>query len=112
MWYSASLFFKSRHPDSPENEFLWENSIILIEADNAEDAEAIATCHGQAAQHEYISALHERVQWTFERIDRIYEIDSERLSTGVEVFSRFLREAEVESLSTPFEDETTPGPRD
>ena len=111
MWYSASLFFKSRHPDSPENDFLWENSVILIAAESVQEAAAIATRHGQTAQHEYVSVLHERVEWTFERLEKVYEIDSENLASGVEVFSRFLRESEVESLFTPFEDEIGPRPR-
>ena len=46
------------------------------------------------------------VSWTFETIERVYLIEDEELHNGSEVFSRFLRDAEVKSLLTPFSDES------
>jgi len=45
------------------------------------------------------------VTWVFERVDRVYGIDRELLADGTEWFSRFLRDSEVTSLLTPFDDE-------
>ena len=104
MWFSANLLFKARYPNCPENEFLWESSIVLIESPTEEGVNQIAQNIGSDAQHEYISANGDVVRWTFERIERIYEIEAERLQSGVEVFSCFLRDSEVKSLLTPFDD--------
>ena len=45
------------------------------------------------------------VVWNFERIERAYSIEKEELPSGTEVFSRFLRDSEVTSLLTPFDDD-------
>lgn len=43
-------------------------------------------------------------RWVFVRYERVYQIEDESLKTGTELFSRFLRDSEVKSLLTPFED--------
>ena len=44
-----------------------------------------------------------KVIWKFYKIERVFAI-GECIEDGVELFSRFLRESEVESILTPFED--------
>jgi len=44
------------------------------------------------------------VLWRFVKVERVVEICTDELINGTELFSRFLREKEVESLLTPFDD--------
>jgi hypothetical protein len=100
MWFAANLLFKSTHLDRPEHEGLWEECVTLVRAETEEKARDEAERIGKAREHEYVSATGDLVRWTFERIESLSEIDS--LEHGSELFSRFLSQSEVDSLSTPF----------
>ncbi|MCP4553581.1 MAG: DUF4288 domain-containing protein [Bacteroidetes bacterium] len=100
MYFSVSLLFKqiSSNP-------LWEERIILIDADSEEDAHRKGELIGNQEAVSY-KAKGTIVEWRFECIERVYviEVDNE-VKNGTELFSRFLRDSEVKSLLTPFDDE-------
>jgi hypothetical protein len=104
MWFAASLLFKSVHIPSGLKPSIWEQSILLIEADTESDALNKAERIGQSKKASF-QAQNDLVFWTFEGVERMYPIDKDELEHGVELFSRFLRDSEVMSLRTPFEDE-------
>jgi hypothetical protein len=104
MWYSVSLLFKSVHVPTGPRPAVWEESIRLVEAETESEARQKAEIIGQSEKASY-QARNDLVLWTFEGVERLYTIDQERLKHGVELFSRFLRDSEVESLRTPFDDE-------
>jgi Domain of unknown function (DUF4288) len=103
MFYSASLLYRSVIPGREEEESLWEDSIVLIEAASEEDALDKAKQIGKSAEHDYVSATDEHVSWAFVRVDSVCEIGSS-LSPGCELFSRFLRASEARSLLSRFGD--------
>jgi hypothetical protein len=90
---------------------LWEERLVLIKAPTEEQARRRAEQIGKDAEHEYdvrnkkIEEVPQKLKWTFEQIERVYQVESESLADGTEIFSRFLRDSEVKSLLTPFEDE-------
>ena len=59
---------------------------------------------GQRSEVSYLGEEADLVKWKFVRVERIFEIDDEKLKDGTEVFSRFLRASEVESMLTSFDD--------
>jgi hypothetical protein len=103
MWFGVSLLYKAVHRKPEGLEDLWEESVILVEAESAEAARAIAMEHGQAHEVEYDVAGGDSVRWTFDSIVDLFEITDTPIGSGTEVFSRYLKEAEVTSLRTPFE---------
>jgi hypothetical protein len=104
MWFAVNLLFKSVHAGKPEEDSLWEERIILIQAETEAEARQQAELLGKDEEHEYVSATGDLVRWTFQQIERVYPIEAETLENQTEVFSRFLRSSEVESLLTPFKD--------
>lgn len=38
MWYGVSIFMRGASPTRPESEQLWEESIVLFDADYEQDA--------------------------------------------------------------------------
>jgi Domain of unknown function (DUF4288) len=104
MWFSASLFFRAIRPDGAVE--LCEEQIVLVSATDERDARMKAERIGVQKQHGYDTAAGVHLEWTFYRVERIYqlEVDVTAFRDGFEIFSRFLRESEVESLLTPFED--------
>jgi hypothetical protein len=104
MWFAANLLFKSVHVPSGHRPPIWEQSIRLIEAETEADARNKADRVGRSEVVAY-QAQSDLVIWTFEGVERVYAIEEDHLGDGVELFSRFLRDSEVTSMQTPFEDE-------
>jgi hypothetical protein len=103
MWYAASLLFKSVKESSDEPS-LWEESIRLVRADTDAEAHEKAVRLGRSAETSY-EADGSLVTWSFDRVERIYAIEGVQVEDGTELFSRHLRDSEVRSLLTPFDDE-------
>ena len=89
MWFSASLLMKGNSSERSDEDIFWEDSIVLIQADDEEDAIVQADALGKAAENQYVAATGESLSWTFERIERVFEI-GEVLASGMELFSRHL----------------------
>jgi hypothetical protein len=104
MWFAANLLFKSVHVGQPEENPLWEERIVLIQAETEAEAREQGERLGKEEEHEYVSATGDLVRWTFQQIERVYPIEADTLQNRTEVFSRFLRSNEVESLLTPFKE--------
>jgi hypothetical protein len=104
MWFGVSLLFKSVHNGQPEDDALWEDSIVLIRAQSRDEAQKQAEALGKGEEHEYVSASGDLVKWTFQGVESIHEILDDTLENGTEIFSRFLRAREVESLLTPLKE--------
>ena len=105
MWYSASLFLEGAHEVVPPLASLWEEVIVLIEADDEGQAHRRADEIGRSREHEYLVSdpVQHTLRWRFVKTERVQEIESALPEDGAEVFSRFLRRAEAESLLKPFE---------
>jgi len=104
MWYSASLLFISEHVGHPQSEPLWEERIVLVQAEGPTAAEQKARQIGKRGEHEYLNKAGCVVRWVFKQVERVHLIDSTKLEDGTELFSRFLRDSEVKSLLVPFRD--------
>ena len=103
MWYAANLLFKSTHSQSGDDE-LWEESIRLVDAESEDMALKKAQIIGANEKVAYLAQEGDKVTWEFVRVDRVFEISDEQLRNGAELFSRFLRKSEVESMLKPFDD--------
>lgn len=110
-WYTVSLLFRANCSSQSNSPALWEERLVLIEAPSAEDAEREGTILGRRGDHEYevrgrsTGEAKEKLKWTFDRIERVFLVEDDRLGHGTELFSRYLRDSEIQSLLTPFDDE-------
>jgi hypothetical protein len=102
-WYAASSLYEGRHAEAYSSKNIWEERIFLIRAKSLPEAEEIATKLARNNEVTYEVEEGDFVAWTFIRLERTYEIQSAELSNGTELFSRYLRASEVESLFVPFE---------
>lgn len=107
-YFSVSLLFRSVHNGISTNTDLWEERIVLIEADTEDDARIEGLRIGKSEEHEYpVSSNNSKpdqtVKWTFLQIERVCAIECNTLVNGCEIFTRYLRTSEVESILTPFD---------
>ena len=104
MWFGVSIFMKGDCATRAESDILWQENIVLVEADSEAEALRKGQHIGKNSEDQYVSATGENIQWRFWQVERAYEIEGRVFETGTELFSRFLRASEATSLLTPFED--------
>jgi hypothetical protein len=76
----------------------------LLQSDDEEAALRQAQELATRPEAPYKNRNGDLISWQFVKVDRVYRIAEEELSSGVEVFSRFLRDSEAKSFMIPFED--------
>src|SRR5947209_3742675 len=103
MWYTVSLLFRSVHNGEPRDRDLWEEIIYLVQAEDDEDAEHQAECLGKAKEHEDVSLTGELVRWVLHKVESVCRVESDSLTSGTELFSRFLNSVDVQNLLAPLE---------
>ena len=109
--FAANLLFRSSREGVFDGENLWEESILLVEAPSAAEAEEKAAALALSRQSSYVAMDGAHVAWVFFRVERVFEILDTPLRHGSELFSRHLRHSEVQSLLSPFDDrERQPAP--
>ncbi|MDR0274335.1 MAG: DUF4288 domain-containing protein [Burkholderiaceae bacterium] len=108
IFYSAALLFRSLRNGAYLPENLWEESVILIRAYSPEEALEKANKIGRTGGTTYTATDGSEVTWEFFKVECVFQVIDDLaidgLADGAEVFSRFLRNSEVESLLTPFEE--------
>jgi hypothetical protein len=99
-WYGVSLVFEATHELTSVPTTLWEERVVLVQADEEDTARILAEAIGRDSEHEYEVASPEphMLRWRFRGVESIYELLSETLGHGVEVFSRLLGAEEGETL--------------
>jgi hypothetical protein len=102
--FAANLLFRSSRDGEFTETNLWEEAIVLVEAENEEEAEVAAASIGLSKQNSYLNSDGVEIVWLFYKVERIFSVLDLPLRHGSEVFSRFLRDLEVQSILKPFED--------
>ena len=97
MYYSVNLMYKTERSDSEPS--LWEERIILVSAMDEVEAEEKAKKGAGEYECEYIVSNSVKVTWKFHQVERVCFIE-DNIEDGVELFSRFLRQIEAESILT------------
>lgn len=83
---------------------MWEEQFFLIESSDEQAARQEAENLAKRPERPYKNDKGELISWKFIKVDRVCAIAEQKLSSGVEVFSRFLRDSEAASLLKPFEE--------
>ena len=103
MWFCAAVLKVAERNGERKADSLWEEQFFLIESDNEKLAWNEAEKLASRREAPYKNKKGELISWQFVKVDQVYAIPDEKLGSGVEVFSRFLRDSEAKSLMTPFE---------
>jgi hypothetical protein len=104
MWFSACLLFENVGQSRPSSENVWEERIVVLNAETVEEAEQHGRAVGMGSEHNYVTATGEAITCKFRHVERVYAIGADEIDHETVVFSRFLRDSEVQSLLTPFPD--------
>ena len=103
MNFSVNLLFRGANKNAAI-EPLWEERIVLIKANGEEEARKKGETLGKKDEESYETVKGDIVTWQFFQVERVHLIENSEFKNGTELFTRFLRDSEVKSLLTPFED--------
>ena len=102
MWFCVCVLSVAEHDQKHPPDALWEEQLFLVDAESEEDARMKGEQFAEAERAKYRNAAGEMIEWKVEKIESVHQIMDEELKSGTEVFSRFLRERQVQSLLEPF----------
>jgi hypothetical protein len=93
MRFAAGILIKAE--GSSRAEPLWEYRVVLVDADDAADAERKAYQFGRRGDHAYVAVDGNEVRWKFNAVHKVQPIDPAEEHDVAEVSSLFLRDDEV-----------------
>jgi hypothetical protein len=90
MWFAASILYERVGTDEALTDELWQESIVLLDALDAEEAADKARDIGSSRSVAYDAVEGGRVRWEFRRVAGVDDILNAMFAHGTEVFSRFI----------------------
>jgi len=107
-WFGVRLLFEAIHSEEkPDARDLFEDRILLVEAEDSSEARAKAERLGFGDQPEYRNQYGDVVSWRLVEVLDVCALREEPSGKGTEVFWSFLSREEVDQLrkwQEPFED--------
>ncbi len=100
------MFFKStiqRFGGGEIADGVWEEIIIFVSAETECEALSKAVDVGKQKHGESYSSESGKVVWQFVAVERVVLVEDDMLMDGNELFSRYLRASEAESILKPFD---------
>ncbi|YCI76437.1 DUF4288 domain-containing protein [Bacillus sp. R1-10] len=100
-WYAVKVLYECNISGNPSPETIDENysnthktfeeSIILIKAPSFDQAYGIAEIEAKKAEIDYLNPYNEMVEWKFVESIDCFNLFDEKLESGTELYSRYLR---------------------
>ncbi len=95
VWFAARLLFVSQIEGE---ETLYEESVVLLRAQTEAAALKKASKLGEAEAHSYQNGDEETVNWVFNDVLDLIQLDALTIEDGTEVYHHFLTAIEVEQV--------------
>jgi hypothetical protein len=102
MWFSVILYFETVPQVHSTNKFFFEERIILVQALNQLDAQAIAQDWARAEEITFVNADGINVSSVFRKTGSVYDLGEMAPGHLSELHSRFMTSDEVEQISELF----------
>lgn len=100
--YVAVLLLEATS-DAPDHEPLFEESFVLLTAENAEEAVEKAREYGKQQESSYTDENNNPVSWKLRQVVEVKPVEDATLDDGSELYSRFFRNqrayAELDTLT-------------
>ncbi|MGE7886276.1 DUF4288 domain-containing protein [Bacillus cereus] len=112
--YAVKLLFESVHSGEPDpsktdehyeknHNTLFEESIILVNANSLEEAHELGEKIAIQSEHTYDNMHNEQITWTFRKVLHVFELNDTSFETGTELYARFLHVKKNETVDTVIE---------
>jgi hypothetical protein len=97
-WFGVSLLLEAERPDPQDSDIFGEEVVILVNAESLEEALESAIKEAKKGETTYTPVKGEPITWKFSCVLGVTELLSDELSSGIEVFARFLNKNEAKVL--------------
>ena len=107
-WYSVRMSIQAIVLNEPTDSVpIYEDRMILVRAQSAEEAATKGEAFGRASDGEYSNVMNDAVYWEFREVTEVLELLDEPLGEGSTVYWKFVDETE---LRRELDYEMPPGP--
>jgi hypothetical protein len=104
MWHTVAVYLQGARDGQRPEEDIWEERIVLIDAEDASKAAKLARELTEADSLDVLTISGHTLRWRFSHVGQVCALDEGELRSGTELWSRFLKDSEARSLMRPFED--------
>ncbi|MBU5220862.1 DUF4288 domain-containing protein [Bacillus albus] len=109
--YAVKLLFESVHSGEPDptkmdehyeenHDTLFEESIILVKANDLEEAQELGKQIAIHSEESYDNVYGEQVTWKFRKVIHVFELNDTSFETGTELYARFLHVKKNETVDS------------
>jgi hypothetical protein len=97
-WFGVNLLLEATRPNGQDSDLFGEEVVILVNEASLEEAVESAIKEAKKGETTYTPVKGEPITWKFSCVLGVTELLSDELSSGIEVFSRFLNKNEAKVL--------------
>ncbi len=98
-WFSVRLLLERRFSnDVPPSDALYEDRIIILRANDEDEAKSKGEQMGKASSGDYKNVYDETVIWEFREVLDVIQLTAESIKDGTEVYYDLIGEEEVRRL--------------
>jgi len=91
-WYGIKLLFRAEHVDEKEDEILYQETVLLVRADDEDKAKEKAANWSINEEVSYSNVYGKRVKWKFIKMVDVYQLPEMEIGDCTEVYSSFFYE--------------------
>lgn len=102
-WFSARLLFASEHPDETDVQPVFEDRIVLLEAEDEDEALGQAKTLGHDSCDQYTNESGARVIWRFVEVLDLVQLPASKLGVGTQVYFQYLDEKDLAAVRRSLE---------
>lgn len=93
-WFGIKLLFRAEHADEHEDEVLYQESVLLVSADDEDKAKEKAINWSTNEELSYSNVYGKQVKWKFIKMVDVYQLPEAEIKDCTEVYSSFSYESE------------------
>jgi hypothetical protein len=102
-WYAVRFLLESLHPGEAEAPRFFEERILVVRADDEDEAREKAVAHARSQEDEYENALGNTVKVVFREVLDVQDILGDDITDLTEVYYHFLNADEVDQIRKSLE---------
>jgi len=102
-WFAVRVLLESQHPEEPDVESLFEDRIVLVRADDEDEARRRGEDYGKGEECEYKNTYDKIVRELFREVLDVVDVMADQIGDLTEVYHHYLTPKELKHVRRALE---------